>query len=95
MNGLFYGGSGELLWHQFLGVLFTIVWCGAFTVIIGLAIKYTMGWRISPDEEIDGIDFAQHGEAAYDLEGRTSSALAGSGVAATLTKPAAKEGVLA
>src|SRR5581483_2784978 len=23
MNGIFYGGSGELLWHQLAGVLFT------------------------------------------------------------------------
>jgi Amt family ammonium transporter len=70
-----------------------MVWCGVFTAIIGLAIKYTMGWRITKDEEVDGIDFAQHGEAAYDLEGRTSSALAAGSPAAAYTSPAAKEGV--
>jgi Amt family ammonium transporter len=93
MNGLFYGGNATLLGHQVLGVLFTIVWCGVFTAIIGLVIKYTMGWRITKDEEVDGIDFAQHGEAAYDLEGRTSSALAASSAAAPYTPHAAKEGV--
>src|SRR6476661_5586026 len=46
MNGLFYGGNATLLWHQVLGVLFTIVWCGVFTTVIALAIKYTIGWRI-------------------------------------------------
>ena len=34
--------------------------------IIGLAIKYTIGWRITPEAEVEGIDFDQHGESAYD-----------------------------
>jgi Amt family ammonium transporter len=85
MNGIFYGGGGELLLHQALGVLFTIVWCGVFTFIIGLAIKYTIGWRISEEAEVDGIDSDQHGEAAYDLHvgfggGAGSSVLAKSTV---------------
>jgi Amt family ammonium transporter len=97
MNGIFYGGDATLLGHQLAGVAFTIVWCGVFTAIIGLAIKYTIGWRVTKDEEIDGIDFAEHGEAAYDLEGRTSSALAGSSDGSHATTPAAKakEGALA
>ncbi len=65
-GGLFYGGNGTLLWHQFLGVVFTIVWCGVLTALIGLAIKYTMGWRIKPEAEVEGIDHDQHGESAYD-----------------------------
>ena len=65
-GGLFYGGNGTLLWHQFLGVVFTIVWCGVLTALIGPAIKYTMGWRIKPDAEVEGIDYDQHGESAYD-----------------------------
>jgi Amt family ammonium transporter len=85
-GGLFYGGNATLLGHQIMGVLFTVIWCGVFTAIIGLAIKYTIGWRITEDEEIDGIDFAEHGEAAYDLEGRTSSALAGSAASVSTSK---------
>lgn len=65
-GGLFYGGNGTLLWHQFLGVVFTIVWCGVLTALIGLAIKYTMGWRVKPEAEVEGIDYDQHGESAYD-----------------------------
>ena len=44
-----------------------IAWSGVFTLIIGLAIKYTMGWRVSEDDEVGGIDLTQHGESAYDL----------------------------
>jgi Amt family ammonium transporter len=36
------------------------------TAIIGLGIKYTMGWRITPEAEVEGIDYDQHGESAYD-----------------------------
>ncbi|HET9858540.1 MAG TPA: hypothetical protein VFQ19_02070, partial [Nocardioidaceae bacterium] len=34
---------------------------------IGLALKFTMGVRISEEEELVGIDTAQHGESGYDL----------------------------
>jgi Amt family ammonium transporter len=26
-----------------------------------------MGWRIAEEDEVEGIDFAEHGESAYDL----------------------------
>jgi Amt family ammonium transporter len=67
MDGLFYGGDLTLLGHQFMGVLFTIVVSGGVTAILGLAIKYTMGWRVSEEAEVDGIDGDQHGESAYDI----------------------------
>jgi ammonium transporter, Amt family len=82
MNGLFYGGNATLLLHQVLGVLFTIVWCGVLTTVIGLAIKYTIGWRISEDDEVDGIDFVEHGESAYDLDGRAGGVLGSTGTLA-------------
>jgi Amt family ammonium transporter len=72
MNGLFYGGDATLLGHQIAGALFTIIWTGVLTALIGYAIKFTIGWRVTEDEEIDGIDFAEHGESAYDFDGRTS-----------------------
>ena len=96
MNGLFYGGNATLLWHQFLGVMFTVVWTGAFTTLIALAIKHTIGWRISADDEVDGIDFAEHGESAYDLDGRSGGVLGGSGpVAAAHAKTESTEGAMA
>jgi Amt family ammonium transporter len=68
-DGLFYGGDLTLLGHQAAGVLFTLVWTGVLTTIIAFAIKFTIGWRVDEDDEVDGIDFAQHGETAYDLVG--------------------------
>ena len=87
-DGLFYGGDLTLLGHQAAAALFTIVWCGVFTTIIALAIKYTIGWRITAEEEVDGIDFAEHGETAYDLA--TSGSFGGSSV---LAPSVSKEGV--
>jgi len=71
-NGLFYGGDVTLLGHQAGAALFTIVWTGVLTTIIAFAIKWTIGWRVDVDEEVEGIDFAEHGESAYDLVGGTS-----------------------
>jgi Amt family ammonium transporter len=71
-NGLFYGGNLTLLGHQAGAALFTIVWTGVLTTIIAFAIKYTIGWRISEEDEVEGIDFAEHGETAYDLATSTS-----------------------
>jgi len=88
-NGLFYGGNLTLLGHQAAGVLFTLLWSGVLTGVIGLAIKYTIGWRISEDEEVDGIDFAEHGETAYDIHAASSS---GSGLSLNSIPAKATEG---
>ena len=29
-----------------------------------------MGWRIDEEDEVEGIDFTEHGESAYDLRRR-------------------------
>ncbi|MDT4942106.1 MAG: ammonium transporter, Amt family, partial [Pseudonocardiales bacterium] len=99
-NGIFYGGNGTLLGHQAMAVLFTLVWSGVLTTIIGLAIKYTIGWRIDPDAEVDGIDSDQHGETAYDFGGHGGGSLSGSGAslgaaAVATSVSTSKEGALA
>jgi Amt family ammonium transporter len=72
-DGLFYGGDVTLLGHQAAGVLFTLVWTGVLTTLIALAIKHTIGWRVDGDAEVEGIDFTEHGESAYDLVSGTGS----------------------
>jgi Amt family ammonium transporter len=67
VDGLFYGGGFGSLKAQALGVLVAVAWSGIATAIIGYAIKFTMGWRIDGEDEIEGIDVAEHGEAAYDF----------------------------
>ena len=55
--------------------------------MIGYAIKYTIGWRVTDEEEVEGIDFAQHGETAYDLH--TSGVGGGKGVLRPRPRPLA------
>ncbi len=65
-DGLFYGGGVDGLWAQFIVAAITIVYCAVATLIIGLAIKYTIGFRVSEEVEVAGIDLAEHGETAYE-----------------------------
>ncbi|WP_310962851.1 ammonium transporter [Nocardioides terrisoli] len=75
IDGLFYGGGLTSLGHQLAAAGISIVWTGVLTTLIALAIRHTIGWRVDPEDEVEGIDFAQHGETAYDL---TSTAMTGS-----------------
>ena len=91
IDGLFYGGGFSSLGHQTIAALFTIVWTGVLTTVIALLIKVTIGWRVKDEQEVEGIDFAQHGESAYDLH----VGLGGGGSSATsvLAKSTVTEGV--
>jgi Amt family ammonium transporter len=75
IDGLFYGGGWGSLGDQAAAAAFAIVWTGVLTTIIALAIKYTIGWRVSEEDEVESIDFAEHGESAYDLAGSSGSHL--------------------
>ena len=82
IDGLFYGGGLGSLGDQLAAAGIAIVWSAVATTVIALAIKYTIGWRITEDAEVEGIDFAEHGETAYDLSistGRSPSSLVGAG----------------
>jgi Amt family ammonium transporter len=77
IDGLFYGGGIKPLVVQTLTALVAIVWSGAITLVIALAIKHTIGWRLHEDTESEGIDYTQHGETAYDLVGQAGARLMG------------------
>ncbi|CUR59838.1 ammonium transporter [metagenome] len=83
IDGLFYGGGLGSLGDQSLGVLVAVAYSGILTAIIGLAIKYTLGLRLDEEDEVNGIDLAEHGETAYDLHTGVSGG--GSGVLAAST----------
>lgn len=71
-NGIFTGGGADgwrLLAVQTVIALVAMVFAGVITLIIALAIKYTIGWRVSREQEFDGIDYSVHRETGYDLGG--------------------------
>ena len=71
-DGLFYGGSVTLLGHQALAVVAVAVYSLVVSALIAMAIKKTIGLRVSAEEEELGLDLALHGERAYDDLARTS-----------------------
>ena len=69
VNGLFYGGGITQLLTQMIVALAAVVFSGVMTLIIGSAIKATMGLRVSAEAEASGLDLAMHGETAYETIG--------------------------
>jgi len=66
MDGLFYGGGLTQLATQTIAALIAVVFSFVMTMIIGWVIKSTIGLRVSEDVEVAGIDYAEHGETAYE-----------------------------
>jgi Amt family ammonium transporter len=64
-DGLFAGGGLSLLGKQLLAVVATLVWSFVVTFVLAKIIDATIGLRVKPDEEAEGLDVTQHAEAAY------------------------------
>ena len=60
-GGLFYGGGFAKLGIQLLGIVSVAAWVLATMFIIFTVIKKTIGLRVSEKEEIDGLDYHEHG----------------------------------
>ncbi len=52
---------------QAIGVGTTIVYCGVLSFIILKVIDAVIGLRVTPEEELEGLDLALHAEKAYNL----------------------------
>ena len=53
---------------QLVMVLIVIAWVGIASFILFGALKATMGLRVSEEEEVTGLDVAEHGSAGSGLE---------------------------
>ncbi|MFT4201909.1 ammonium transporter [Gordonia sp. (in: high G+C Gram-positive bacteria)] len=65
-TGLFYGHDLKQLAVQTVIALAALVFTGIMTALIAFILK-PMGWRISEEDEMTGIDESAHAETAYDL----------------------------
>jgi Amt family ammonium transporter len=63
-DGLLAGGPA-LLGKQAIGLLAAGIHAGLFTLLILWVVDKTVGLRVSEDEEREGLDASQHGEAGY------------------------------
>ena len=68
-GGLFYGGGFGQLGAQVVAAAVAIVFSAVLTLVIGLAIHKTMGFRISEEDEVNGADLSEHAETAYEFGG--------------------------
>lgn len=66
--GLFgaMAGTAQIL-HQLCGIAAIGAFTFLFCLILGLILKFTMGIRVSPEEEERGLDLGEHGMAAYSI----------------------------
>jgi len=60
VDGVFRGGNGELLAYNIAGSIAITVWSFTLTALVFLALKYTIGIRMSLEEEIEGSDAVEH-----------------------------------
>ena len=56
---------GAQLWIQCKSVLFTIGWSGAVSLLAYKLVDWSLGLRVSEEQEREGLDIASHGETAY------------------------------
>jgi ammonium transporter, Amt family len=71
-DGLFYGGGLAQLGKQAVAAFSVLIYSFVVTTILALIIKYTIGFRISAEDEVTGIDETEHAETAYDFSGLRS-----------------------
>ena len=64
-SGLFYGGGFKQLGVQILGAGAAFVWAFGLGLILFYAISKTIGLRVTPEEELKGLDIGEHGMEAY------------------------------
>jgi Amt family ammonium transporter len=64
-TGLFFGGGLHQLGVQALGVISVAAWVLGTVTVMFLAIKYTVGLRVTKEEELKGLDIDEHGMEAY------------------------------
>jgi len=65
--GLFYGGGVDQLWRQAIGAGAVLVYCAIATAILAYIVKFTVGLRLTDEDEATGADESEHAETAYDF----------------------------
>jgi Amt family ammonium transporter len=90
-QGLFYGGGLTQLGRQAICSGIVTVFSFGIAYILGTVINKTIGFRVTPEVEVDGIDLAEHAESGYEFSpasgGTGAFALAGVG-SSSATAPA-------
>ena len=65
VNGLFFGGGFNLLGVQTLAVVSVFLWAFPLSWFFFKMLDKTLGLRVSPEEDVRGLDFGQHSMTSY------------------------------
>jgi ammonium transporter, Amt family len=83
VDGLLYGGGLDQLWRQAVAVLAVMAYSFVVSFLLGKLVDATIGFRVSEEEELQGVDETTHAESAYDIGGvRAAGSFSGAARAA-------------
>ncbi len=67
VDGLLYGGGAGQLWSQTFAAVTVMVYSFVVAFVIAKVISMTIGFRVTQDEEVSGVDTAIHAEVGYEF----------------------------
>lgn len=74
-KGLFYGGDAKFLGNQLYGMVVYTAWTVGTSGLMFFGLK-VLGWfRVSDEEELEGVDKSHHGGTAYPIDDTHTLAL--------------------
>ena len=76
-GGLFFGGGMAQLGHQIIGIGAVAAFSVVFSSAVWTILKLTLGIRVGPEEEWEGLDIGEHGMEAYSGFVKETDALVG------------------
>ena len=71
-DGLFYGGGLAQLGKQATGAASVLVYSFLVAFVLGYILNKTLGFRVSEEAEVEGIDVNEHAETAYEFDTQSS-----------------------
>jgi len=70
VTGLFYGDGRQLI-AQFIGIGANILWVGTTSFVLFKVLDKVIGMRVTPEQEMAGLDFHEVSAPAYPGDGST------------------------
>ena len=90
-NGLFYGGGLTQLGKQAVAAGAVLAYSFILSYLLAKLVDKTIGFRIPEEDEVNGIDSAEHAETGYDFSSTFGGMFGGAGGTASTSVPAPAE----
>ena len=87
IEGLLYGGGLAQLGKQTVAVVAVFAFSFVMSYVLGVLVERTIGFRISEEEELQGVDETTHAETGYELGGIRCGGFAGAGTSRATSVP--------